>query len=912
MSTSKVTTIIIPGTTRTIFHLVLVVFLFVHLHMHCNNHDYHGYETTPPPSMKMKMMIRAVEAFSSTHHHHPSRRRTQSQIRQSSILESQSDDDNYKIYQPETQQQQQQQQQQQRSSCLESILRRNAEYQFTQRLIAIPIHRMRQKVFLAEVFVSKQCILAQILSVILPSTSEQQQQPPKFLIQIVSQLKNNDRANTTMVVDIGQITTIWDDVDCAILNENFKAWSDPDGDTVQQYVQSNADHIEFVLDRLHQTRRSRPNHSGNSKTTIQKLIKEIDQCCPEQPEQEHATMVFQKVFKTGMNYQRIIDSSILLSYLKFSHKTKVNDPTSVEHHRVIAAYILANDAQLGGRLKRWPCIYVSTSKDYGDNTSNDDSIATTISIINGGWFITDQAVRTGTEARKFVERAVGAFGEDYTIRNDDNTNRAQLPSTIKDKNRTPTIADERIFRRLECLAMGELINAVTPDTVHPTHQESMTPPAELEFDVREVLRTMKVPISPDGAKQALIQTGYWSKDISKQASLAKMIQPWSKPILDAAKWYTNRRSLDTNDDDTMDRIDLTELPCVCVDAMKATFRDDAIGVRLRSSTGRTVLPDASKWEILIHITDVSDIYSIFPQNNRGNNSNNNKEMSAAPSSDQQLCILRDAAARRGSSRYDLPFGPLHLFPPIVLQSLSFPATKGYSKNAASSRCVTIWAYIDERNGQLVDCGIERTLISSPTILTFGEASNLLDRKPTPTSSSNIESATQQAAQAILMVVERNLKLWDNYERQHNVAAQKREVRLAAREQSSLQKHSKTRQLRLEESDDGVNGFRRTRGHRLVDVSLNLYTNVAMQLLQRSKAPIPRAMGADYNTRGGRVGTAPLRRYIDGQIQRQLLAVFCHYGTPMTMEECQQVSIIANQANNSINNIRAIRNNIKRI
>jgi hypothetical protein len=180
------------------------------------------------------------------------------------------------------------------------------------------------------------------------------------------------------------------------------------------------------------------------------------------------------------------------------------------------------------------------------------------------------------------------------------------------------------------------------------------------------------------------------------------------------------------------------------------------------------------------------------------------------------------------------------------------------------------------------------------------------------SDSNSYGKSQQAAQAILKVVERNLKLWDDYERQHNDVAQQREVRLAARERLSLHRpsFSTVQHNKIVSSDDGTDGFRRTRGHRMVDVSLNLYTHVAIQLLQRMKAPIPRAIGADFTTRGGRAGTAPLRRYIDGQIQRQLLAVLCHYGIPMTLEECQQVSIVANQANNSINNIRAIRNNVK--
>ena len=859
-----------------------------------------------------------VEAFSlsttvlhSYHHPHQHRHdghenvptirrwRMQSQLQQYPKSQSQSDEKNSNIKQPETQHQG-------CSNCLENVLRRNTDYQFTQRLITLPIVPSRTKVILAEVYLSKRCVLAQICSIIIPSEQRQPPIQPKFLIQIVSSSSaflHNDNvhhtANTT-VVDIGQITTIWDDVDCAMLQNNNQTWNDSNSDFVQQYIQSNTDHIEYVLDRLHQTRRNQ--NGSTSKIAIQKLMKELDSCCPgQQVQQEVAAMVLQKIYKTGMNFQRIIDSSLLVPYLQFSTKTKSNDPKSVEHqfrNQVIAAYILANDAQMGGRLKRWPCLYVSTSSI--DNGDDHDHETNSITIVNGGWFVTDQAVRTGTEARKFVDRAVG------TTINDDMTN-TQSSSAVKRKKTTPTLADERIYRRLECMAMGELINTMKPDTGRRTHQESMTAPGELELDVREVLRTMNLPINPDGAKQALIQTGYWSKDLSRQTNLARMIQPWSKPVLDAAKWYTDRRSDGTNEDDIRKRIDLTQLPCVCIDAMKASFRDDAIGVRLRSSTGRVLIPEASKWEILIHITDVSDIYSIFSQNNGENTS---EFASAALNNNEQYRILRDAAARRGSSRYDLPLGPLHLLPPIVLQTLSFPTSKDYSTNTASCRCVTIWAYIDERNGQLVDSGIERTLIAPPIILTFDEASNLLDRKGTTTRSSTTESPNRQAAQAIIMVAERNLKLWDDYERQHNIVAQKREVRLATRERSSLQNLSTARQLNREQRDDGVDGFRRTRGHRVVDVALNLYTNVAMQLLQRIRAPIPRAMGADYSTRGGRVGTAPLRRYIDGQIQRQLLALLCHYGTPMTMEECQQVSIVANQANNSINNIRAIRNNVK--
>ena len=801
-------------------------------------------------------------------------------------------------------------QERQRSNALETILRSNdSDYRFSQRLVTIPIQP--STVILAEVYISKQCALAQILSVVVPP---EPQQPPKFRIQIISTTPDNNNNNnsnninntaypatTEMMVDIGQITTIWDD--CHPPARPDSMWSrtsssnnNNNNNYVQQYLQTNVDHVEFVLDRCHQTRRSRSNQSGSQSKWA---IPNFRSGGHAQNEQEYATMVLQKIYKTGKNYQRIIDSSLLVQSLQLGTTTKASADSFATpfRNRWIAASLLAQDAQLGGRWKRWPCIYVSTSTINDDTDAftchaNRNTTATMVSIVNGGWLATDAAVRTGTEARKFVERTLGTVDTSTT-------------TTAT----TTTLADERIFRRLECLAMGELISStMNPDSHRRIQKTEERTSPELELDVREVLRTMNLPINPDGAKQALIQTGYWSKDISKQINLAKMIQPWSKPILAAAKWYTEtylRRMMDfrTGHDDESGRVDLTQLPCVCIDAMKATFRDDAIGVRLRSSTGRTVRPEVSKWEILVHITDVSDIYTIFPTYSTGIKDRDD---------DHQFLILRDAAARRGSSRYDLPFGPLHLLPPVILQSLSFPTKMTEDSNQATScRCVTMWAYIDERNGQLVDCGLERTLIAPPITLTFVEATDLLNRKGTTVGNNEMQSKNMQAAQAILMVAERNLKLWDDYERQHNFVAQQREVRLAARERSSMLTKVSTTIRQREPRDDGVDGFRRTRGHRLVDVALNVYTNVAIQLLQRIKAPIPRAIGSDYTTRGGRVGTAPLRRYIDGQMQRQLLAMLCQYGTPMTLDECRQVSIVANQANNSINNIRAIRKNIKK-
>ncbi len=50
------------------------------------------------------------------------------------------------------------------------------------------------------------------------------------------------------------------------------------------------------------------------------------------------------------------------------------------------------------------------------------------------------------------------------------------------------------------------------------------------------------------------------------------------------------------------------MPCACVNAARATFHDDAIGIRPRSSTGRRTNAAASKWEVLVHVANVLDLY----------------------------------------------------------------------------------------------------------------------------------------------------------------------------------------------------------------------------------------------------------------------------------------------------------------
>lgn len=691
---------------------------------------------------------------------------------------------------------------------------------------------------LAEAYINGQSVIGHISSFQRSSTPVgSYEQEPKVCFEFLSDSKSQ-------VLDLGQITTIWD---IGIVT----------GTGTTNLVLSRDDCIEKVpmlskleqdLDRLYKSRvgRARSSTSGLTKKQLAKLIARIEN--PQ--EQQHVDNVLRKVLKAGSDLSRLVDSSIVSDAVYIGRER--NDDGEKLQQQAISAHLLSNDASMGGRFKRFPCLWVATRTSTSTNTAADDSATvmdySATTLINGGWLVVDQSVRAGTEARKFVERC-------------------QTAGNSTEKGKLTTEADERIARRLECLAMGELFAA--DDDQGSQGQDDR----ELQLDVREVLGAMELPLSPRGATEALIRTGRWSGKENFSG-----IQPWPKDILEAAAWYVEMDRLRSSSGQLeAGRVDLTAYPCVSVDAKRTTFRDDALGVRPRASTGRKVDADASKWEIMIHITDVSDIYSPNP-------------LVEDPSN--YLQILRKAAESRGTSRYDLPLGPLHLLPPVALKALSLS-----DRSEVQNRCVTLWVYIDERNGRILDVGLERTAISSPIKLSFAEAVNYLDE-----SIKTDRGSEGTKARAILQVAERNLKLWTASRQSSSDYARKREARLVAREDEA----TKMRLAGDEPGDDGRNGFIRTRGHRLIDSALDLYAFGTARLLQVSNAPVPRTAGADAS-RGGRVATAPLRRYIDGVAQRQALAVLCKYGgSPLSLSECVEAGKAATEAKNSITNISAMR------
>mmetsp|Transcript_22242 Transcript_22242/g.46786 ORF Transcript_22242/g.46786 Transcript_22242/m.46786 type:complete len:991 (-) Transcript_22242:465-3437(-) len=773
---------------------------------------------------------------------------------------------------------------------LNEILKR---YGFGKRLISLRNDDLEKCPIPAELFEGGNWKLCIVFGLRAPSfstrkpTSKTVEKPPLLEVLIMDE---NGMFTENVVVDLGQITTLWQDwklenatkdgeVD---FTEKLVQTLQSTHKQAQQSLRNNIFPIEKAMQALYNNRianRSRP--PTNHRYALTK--KQIPRVASRFSDPSRLEELLRNLLKVGEDrMSRMVDSSMTADYL-YPDFCQDGSVEQIER-RIVSAEILTNDGVSGGRFKRRSCQFVSVEYDHVDS---EVSGVRQVTLVNGGWISVDPSVKAGAEGRKFATLGV------ETSKNAVKKNSKNCIS------RAFTVADERIAHRLECLAMGDIWS-------NERNQEEDQ--HRLELDVREALTNMNLPLTPEGATSALIQIGRWSenqKNKGKRNHNNKAIEPWPPEVLEAARslaqneskrrvFLANHCSMTNIQGTSKDtrkrpnilegRIDLSSLPCVCIDAKRASFRDDSIGIRLRSSTGRKVSKDSSRWEVLIHIADVSDLY--FDQD-----SLNTSELPRPK--DVKFSLLREAAERRGQSRYDLPFGPLHLLPPVGLEALSFVT----DEKDAINRCVTLWAYIDERNGKLLDAGLERTIVSSPKALSFADATAILE--------DSVENMPESMAntKALLGIAERNLLMWNRRHMQINEAAKKREKRLATREYISNEIKSAPG---IQSRDDGVGGsFQRSRGHRMVDSALELYAFAVSTLMSKAKQPIPRAAGSGAD-RGGRLGTAPLRRYIDGIAQRQALSVLCNYGNPLSVKECRDATKVAARASDSIANIRSLK------
>ena len=535
------------------------------------------------------------------------------------------------------------------------IIRRNG---FRHRLVLISNDNLSRHPMPAEIYDGGSWKLCLVTSIIHRGAESKAKEP---LLKILL-LDDDDDNCTEKVVDVGesihsdrisstcqhlnshfssrfiagQLTTLWNDWHASIT----EPIDDPAGhfkgliSEARDFLRNNSLQTEKAAMNLYNNRmanRSRPTdyrRRGLTKKQIPKVAAQASN--PSRFED-----LLRNLLKVGDDHMsRLVDSEFMMDYLYADFCREDDDEQVVR--RLVSAQVLSEDAKNGGRFRRRSCQFASALY------SEEDERLGEIALLNGGWIAVDASIKSAVEGQKFASSAMSK-------------NQMKKGGV----SRALTAADERIIHRLECLAMGDAWR----------RSDNQGDRKDLEVDVRETLVRMGLPLSSKGARSALIEVGRWS-NVSED-NLGVVVEPWSADTLEASRSLViaeeKRRKLllDTCKsirtkprkkplDRLEGRFDLTSLPCVCIDSKRTSFRDDAIGIRLRSSTGRKVSKAASKWEVLIHIADVSDIYL--------------EGEGLLPSHD--IALLRQAAEQRGMSRYDLPLGPLHLLPPVALKALS--------------------------------------------------------------------------------------------------------------------------------------------------------------------------------------------------------------------------------------------------
>jgi exoribonuclease R len=424
---------------------------------------------------------------------------------------------------------------------------------------------------------------------------------------------------------IGQITTIWHDFDITSslstsdeLENRLQFIFKRAADSLRNNILPAEPAMQNMYNRRMVTRSLPP--SNNSRALTKKQVPQISS---QFLHAAHVEELLRNLLKVGdSRTSRLVDSAMAIDYM-YSDYCRSGDDEQVIR-RSVSAHLLATDSASGGRFKRRSCLFVAAQ--YG--TKREDLDEVRVTLVNGGWIAVDPSSKAATEGRKFA----------LTLNNINESDNSKTAPIVL------TVADERIAHRLECLAMGD---------VWKTKFDHDEDKHSLELDVREALTQMNLPLTSQGATEALVKIGRWTKSANSDQDKSKILfEPWSPDLLKVAQslaqYEDERRKLYakicyssnenmSNKSNLEGRTNLTQLPCVCIDAQRTSFRDDTIGIRLRSSTGRKVNKSASKWEVLVHIADVSDIYL-----------DEDKDLSTV--------LLRQVAERRGQSRYDLPLG----------------------------------------------------------------------------------------------------------------------------------------------------------------------------------------------------------------------------------------------------------------
>lgn len=306
----------------------------------------------------------------------------------------------------------------------------------------------------------------------------------------------------------------------------------------------------------------------------------------------------------------------------------------------------------------------------------------------------------------------------------------------------------------------------------------------------------------------------------------------------AAPQGTRRRSLLHPPDGQED------LRVYCIDDKSSRFLDDAISIQ--------VLQGGSVVRIMVHVADVDEVV-------------------------RSGSALDEFARERGQSLY-LPLKPLHMLPPAAMDAASFSST-------CPTEAITVMLECDLRRDFVRNWEVFASIVPPVRRVSYDQFDTALEHGA---AIAQLDNDTYSDLKHIAQVAPLLAEKLDNRRstRKMREARRTREKSNdgSAEGDSDISDMFEDRQIAsvrlLRRSDKaGVKGagriakvvnYQRTSAHQAVDNILTCTGGVMRQFARENRAYLPE--GRDAFLYVGRCGTAPLRRYGDLAVQRQIKCI----------------------------------------
>ncbi|KAJ8906124.1 hypothetical protein NDN08_002622 [Rhodosorus marinus] len=347
---------------------------------------------------------------------------------------------------------------------------------------------------------------------------------------------------------------------------------------------------------------------------------------------------------------------------------------------------------------------------------------------------------------------------------------------------------------------------------------------------RTLLKELGYPETPEGAAATLVDVGYWSEERLKERVDSNVsgggpdALDWTFPDAAVAE---AKRVLEEQNNVRRGYADgsvalwrdqkRVDTDIYCVDEFSTRFYDDAVSAEIL---------DERTTRVYVHVADVDAVVQ--------------------PKGD----IDRIALAR-GESMY-LPKRPFHMIPPAAMEASSFnPVLHGLAVSVAFD--------VDLETGDIIDTKVFRSVLRPIIRVTYDQFNEIASDK-------NVDTYPKKWVDDLKVLCRATEAMMKQRSESEGSSRKDDDRRIAG---VTVYGGRKKKTI--------VRDFKRSFGHRAVDELLSVAGEQLRKFAKKKKCALPERSGAELFAL--RCGTAPMRRYVDLVIQRQIKTVLVGHQMP---------------------------------